>query len=271
MNHKDDAIRAFDTGATRSSDAGRPDYEGYLSPLVIERFGEYMTKHRKQADGTLRESDNWQKGMPLATYVKALWRHMHHFWMRHRGWVVVDPKAAETIQDDLCAMLFNTQGYLHALLAEQQSAKAVTWYGVQTPWKLPTSAVVLTVDSIKDAIHTLHYANYRVGPTDRRTRNRPGSSGVLFFSPYMNRDWCRAGRRQGDVHYRGLPTDKRQGPADRRVLGTLKETTARLFASTRHGAAERMILWAGPSGQHVRGRRSTDLPYIREYRDGTKQ
>jgi hypothetical protein len=131
--------------------------------------------------------------MPLATYAKALWRHLHHFWMRHRGWKVADPKAAETIQDDLCAILFNAQGYLHTLLAEQQSQKV--------PLK-----------------------QYR-----------------------------------------------RFVPRDRRVLGTLKETTARLFASTRHGAAERMILWAGPSGQHVWGRRSTDLPYIREYRDGTKQ
>ena len=231
-------IRTFESGATRSNDEGRPDYEGFLSPLVIERFGQYMLKHQRQADGTLRASDNWAKGIPLATYAKALWRHLHHFWTRHRGWKVADPKAAETIQDDLCAILFNAQGYLHTLLAEQQSQK----------------------------VPLMQYR--RFGPTDRRTRNRPGSNGVRFCSPYMNRDWCRAGRRHGDVHYRGLPIDKRQGPADRRVLGTLKETTTRLFASTRHGAADRIILRAGPSGQHVWGRRSTDLPYIREYRDG---
>jgi hypothetical protein len=118
-----DPIRQFETGATRSSDAGRDDYEGYLSPLVIERFGQYMTKHRVQADGNIRESDNWQKGMPLATYIKGLWRHFHHFWMRHRGWTVSDPLAAADIEEDLCAMLFNVQGYLHTLLVEKQQAR----------------------------------------------------------------------------------------------------------------------------------------------------
>jgi len=78
-----------------------------------------MQKHRKQADGTLRESDNWQKGMPLATYMKGLWRHFLHFWQRHRGWPVNDPKAAADIQEDLCAILFNSMGYLHALLAKE--------------------------------------------------------------------------------------------------------------------------------------------------------
>ena len=29
------APRVFETGATRDTDAGKPDYEGFLSPLVI--------------------------------------------------------------------------------------------------------------------------------------------------------------------------------------------------------------------------------------------
>ncbi|HEV2178380.1 MAG TPA: hypothetical protein VGU20_30900 [Stellaceae bacterium] len=108
-------IRSFDTGATRSADNTRHDPEGFLSPLVIERFCEYMTKHRVQADGQLRASDNWQKGMPRETYMKGLWRHFLHAWTRHRGYVPNDNKAAVDLEEDLCAILFNAMGYLHEL------------------------------------------------------------------------------------------------------------------------------------------------------------
>lgn len=110
------AVRTFDTGATRSDDTLRDDPEGYLSPIVIDRFNQYMTKHRLQPDGHVRASDNWQKGMPLDTFAKGLWRHFLHFWTRHRGFPVRDPKAAEDIEEDLCAMFFNVQGYLHEKL-----------------------------------------------------------------------------------------------------------------------------------------------------------
>ena len=109
-------MREFETGATRSPDVDRDDPEGFLSPIVIDRFNSYMTKHRKQADCKLRDSDNWQKGMPLGTYAKGLWRHFLHFWTRHRGWQVKDIGAATDIEEDLCAMLFNIQGYLHEII-----------------------------------------------------------------------------------------------------------------------------------------------------------
>ena len=49
-------MRQFETGATRNNDTSNLDYEGFLSPLVIKRFGEYMHKHRLQADEKIRES-----------------------------------------------------------------------------------------------------------------------------------------------------------------------------------------------------------------------
>jgi hypothetical protein len=116
-------MRSFGTGATRTTDAGRDDPEGYLSPLVIDRYNAYMTKHRRQADGQLRESDNWQKGMPLVTYAKGMWRHFLHFWTRHRGFDVRDAGAAADIEEDLCAVIFNTQGYLHELIVARQGGK----------------------------------------------------------------------------------------------------------------------------------------------------
>jgi hypothetical protein len=109
---KDDGVvRTFETGATRSSEAGKPDYEGYFSPLVFERFGEYMMKHQKQADGTLRPSDNWQKGISFTSYIKSKWRHFMDIWKEHRKY-----RTKEGLEDALCADLFNTMGYLHETL-----------------------------------------------------------------------------------------------------------------------------------------------------------
>lgn len=109
------AIRKFDTGATRDTDEGKLDYEGFLSPLVLERYAEYMHKHRFQADGNLRDSDNWQKGMPRKVYLKSLWRHFMDTWKLMRGISVKDV----TLEEALCAILFNAMGLLHELLIKR--------------------------------------------------------------------------------------------------------------------------------------------------------
>ena len=111
-------MREFSGGATRDDDDTKPDYEGYLSPLAIRRYGEYMTKHRVQADGKLRDSDNWQKGIPPTAYMKSLWRHMVELWSIHRGFDIFNRSAdyrAASKQEALCAIIFNAFGYLHEL------------------------------------------------------------------------------------------------------------------------------------------------------------
>lgn len=109
-------IRIFETGATRNVDAAKPDYEAFLSPLVIEEFGRYMNDNRVQADGTVRDGDNWQKGIPLDSYVKSGFRHFMSWWLLHRK-----HPTNETLKDALCALIFNAQGYLHEVLkAEAQ-------------------------------------------------------------------------------------------------------------------------------------------------------
>lgn len=108
-------IRSFETGATRDVDHDKPDYEGFLSPLVIEAFGRYMHAKRTQADGTIRDGDNWQKGIPYDSYMKSGWRHALDWWMCHRGF-----KPRDLLIEALCALLFNVQGYLHELLKEDR-------------------------------------------------------------------------------------------------------------------------------------------------------
>ncbi len=119
-------MRTFNSGATRDNDETKPDYEGYLSPLVIQRFGEYMTKHRKQADGKMRDSDNWQKGIPIAAYLKSLWRHLVDLWAMHRE---PNPEYQDDditdcdMEEALCAIIFNASGYLHEMLKADSEKK----------------------------------------------------------------------------------------------------------------------------------------------------
>jgi hypothetical protein len=109
-------MRQFETGATRDSDKEKYDYEGFLSPLVLQAFGRYMHRHREQADGNLRASDNWQRGMPRDTYMQSGWRHFMDWWLEHRGY-----PSREGLVDALCGLLFNTMGYLHETLKGQDA------------------------------------------------------------------------------------------------------------------------------------------------------
>lgn len=106
-------IRTFATGATRNADTDKIDYEGFLCPRVLQRFGEYMHSHRKQADGNFRESDNWQKGIPIDQYRKSLIRHVHDVWMIQRGWGLY--ATTTEIEEALCGVIFNSMGMLHEI------------------------------------------------------------------------------------------------------------------------------------------------------------
>ncbi len=103
-------MRKFDTGASRNPEEGKYDYEGFLSPFALEAFAKYMHYHRYLEDGTLRDSDNWQKGIPLSSYMKSLWRHLKCVWTWHRG-----GKGNEPLVSALCGIMFNAMGYLHEI------------------------------------------------------------------------------------------------------------------------------------------------------------
>lgn len=110
-------MREFETGATRDNEEGKYDYEGFISPNVVVAYARYMHKHRVQADGQLRDSDNWQKGMPRSVYLKSALRHLIDVWLIHRGY---KPRKDATLEDALCAVLFNVMGYLHEVLLDRE-------------------------------------------------------------------------------------------------------------------------------------------------------
>lgn len=103
-------MRHFESGATRDTNEGKLDYEGFLHPSVLERYAQYMHKNRVQSDGNLRDSDNWQKGIPKDVYMKSMFRHFMDVWAAHRS--------SGPIQEHLCALLFNVMGYLFEDLRE---------------------------------------------------------------------------------------------------------------------------------------------------------
>ncbi len=113
-------IRTFETGATRDQDATKLDLEGFTSPAVEKRFAEYMHKHRLQSNGELRASDDWQKGVPIAEYMKSMTRHCLDVRLRHRGFEPLYP--AETLMDALCALRFNVDGLIFEHLREARLA-----------------------------------------------------------------------------------------------------------------------------------------------------
>ena len=108
-------VRTFTTGATLDQDQDKFDLEGFESPLVMQRFSAYMHQNRLQADGQLRASDNWQKGIPTDAYMKSMMRHFMAIWLHHRG---EGHLAKESLETALCALRFNVNGYLFEVLRE---------------------------------------------------------------------------------------------------------------------------------------------------------
>lgn len=100
----------FNSGSTRTAET-LFDPEGFLNPEVLAQFSKYMANHRTQADGNIRNSDNWQKGMPKARYMRSMWRHFLDVWrIWRRG------EKIHHLVDPLCAIMFNVHGMLLEVL-----------------------------------------------------------------------------------------------------------------------------------------------------------
>lgn len=103
-------MRNFESGAIRSSNAGKNEYYGYRHPLVEKSFGDYMKKHQVQEDGQEREAGNWWKGWSKEVSLQSMIRHMEDLTALHAGydvWKVYTEKGEETIYC-LAGTVFNT-------------------------------------------------------------------------------------------------------------------------------------------------------------------
>ncbi len=114
-------LRTFDTGATRDTAEGKLEPWGFTSALVEKAYSEYMHSHRTQTDGTLRDSDNWKKGIPFNEYKKSLSRHVLDLRLIFEGF----PEEAreQDLVRVLCAVKFNVDGLLFEYLKAQIEAE----------------------------------------------------------------------------------------------------------------------------------------------------
>lgn len=148
-------MREFKTGATRDEDNDKPDYAGYLSALVIKRFGQYMLKHQRQKDGTKRGSNNWKKGIPKDAYVSSLARHHEDVQLYFEGF---DKEMTEALEDSLCAIIFNAQGLLYEILKEEKSKDNLDYDWMSNLYlpKIPSKFLVLFNDIEEDPLRNVH-------------------------------------------------------------------------------------------------------------------
>jgi hypothetical protein len=142
-------MQEFSTGATRNTDTNKFDYEGFICPEVLHAFGEYMHEHRHQKDGSLRDSDNWQKGIPLRTYVKSLVRHVIDLWRMERGFPVTNPDTGlPHTKLELCAaIMFNVMGYAKETLQPSAINDSLKTFIARTP----KNADQLAVEGLRKA------------------------------------------------------------------------------------------------------------------------
>ena len=112
-------IRTFDTGATRDTAVGKLSYVKALSPIVLRRYVQYLDAHRKQPDGSMRDFDNWKKGIPEETYLDGLGRHFIAVWLLAQGFPAEDNHGPVNLESTLCAIIFGASGWLHELLEKE--------------------------------------------------------------------------------------------------------------------------------------------------------
>jgi hypothetical protein len=115
-------IRTFDSGATRNSLDGKLQYSRFLDPEVFKVYCEYMQSHRIQLDGSMRDPDNWKKGISQDVYMDSLYRHVTNLWGVYNGYERVQPETGEpeTKKELLCAIMFNVIGYMFELNKEEK-------------------------------------------------------------------------------------------------------------------------------------------------------
>ena len=115
--NREELLRVFPTGATRSPLGDKLQYEGYTNPLVEKEFAKYMKRHQTDSSGNQREADNWQKGIPKDSIIDSATRHFMDWRLHHRGY---SEHAEESLIEALCALRFGVDAYLLQVLTDAE-------------------------------------------------------------------------------------------------------------------------------------------------------
>jgi len=113
-------LRNFDTGAIRDNDDSKINYQGALSPLVLEAYGAYIQKHSLLPDGTRRNNKNWQNLFGTheehrQVCIESAWRHFIDLLMEHDGY-----DSRDGLDEAIGGLMFNIQAYWFSVLKERR-------------------------------------------------------------------------------------------------------------------------------------------------------
>ena len=137
-------MRKFDNNAVRDVDNGKIKYYGFQHPLCDYSFGKYMLKHQKQANGEMRDADNWWGTWDTKVSLECMTRHLEDLKLIKAGYFVykartdidgkpaektyvrskrgleVDKNWEEVTEEDACnAIRFNADAYKLRLFKEK--------------------------------------------------------------------------------------------------------------------------------------------------------
>jgi hypothetical protein len=121
------AYRKFDTGADRDLNHDKPQYAACFPPELMRAFGQYMLAKSRRNDGSIRSCSNWQKGIPIESYIDSLLRHATDLRLVRKGFTVTERDGHEMSEKELaCALVFNANGLLFEILCLLNEAKHET-------------------------------------------------------------------------------------------------------------------------------------------------
>ena len=110
--------RTFATGATRDSNKDKLAYDQGLSVQVLQTYMAYLSKHRVMKDGSLRDWNNWKRGISVEAYRESLMRHTIDAIRKSHG---LPLREESDLRDLLCAVIFNASGWLFELLVAESN------------------------------------------------------------------------------------------------------------------------------------------------------
>lgn len=111
-------IRISATGASRDDNYNKLEYIRFNDPRVEKIYCYFLTKHRKMADGSLREPDNWKKGFDAGVVLDSKGRHFLDQWEYEKYGFAKRPDEEVNEVESLCAEMFGVKARLYELLQD---------------------------------------------------------------------------------------------------------------------------------------------------------
>ena len=124
MSKKKETKRTFDSGAIRDISEGKLEYFGFREPLVEQSFAKYMHQHRKMADGSLRDSNNWWKGWDEKISLQSMVRHVEDLQAIKAGYVVFEIRDASGVHRE----------YVRGIIKANDRVKEYKELGIEFSW-----------------------------------------------------------------------------------------------------------------------------------------